>query len=70
MTNIQLLIVIFIPTFAVIIGVLVNNQAINALRTDVAKDFSDIRELNRYFINVFINHTEDISALKERTRPK
>lgn len=35
MSNLQLVIVVFIPTLAVLVGILVNQGAVNALRGDI-----------------------------------
>jgi hypothetical protein len=52
----QLLIAVSIPTVVAIVGILLNNSAVNSLRTEVRANITETRSL--------FNHFE------ERTKPK
>lgn len=66
----QLLLAVSIPTIVALIGIIWNNFAVNALRTEVRADFAEIRTMFNHFIDRHINNENRLSTLEERTKPK
>ena len=66
MTNIQLLLSIAIPTLAVIIASLRNEQAINSLRNDFNALRSDLRRGIRILTDQSSTHGREIEALRKQ----
>jgi hypothetical protein len=67
--NITLILAITVPCFTALVGILVNNHSVNALRTEMHAGFADVKGQISHLINLHINHAERIATLEERTKP-
>lgn len=66
----QLLLAVSIPTLVALVGVLLNQSAINSLRTEVRADTAELRAIFNHFIDRHTNHEGRIATIEERTKPK
>ena len=66
MSNIQLVIVVFIPTLAVLVGILVNQSGLNSLRSDTQSGFNSLREDVRMLTGKVIELTDRVSHLEAK----
>jgi hypothetical protein len=68
--SITLILAITVPCFTALVGMLVNNHAVAALRTEMHTGFTDIKGQIDHLLDLHINHAERIATLEERTKPK
>lgn len=68
--NLTLILAITVPCFTALVGILVNNHAVGALRTEMQTNFADLKGQTGHLIDLHINHAERIATVEERTKPK
>jgi hypothetical protein len=60
--NITLVLAIAVPCFTALVGILVNNHAVNGLRAELHSGFADMKGQIAHLIDLHINH----GAARER----
>lgn len=68
--NLTLILAIAVPCFTALVGMLVNNHAVNGLRSEMHSNFADLKGQLSHLIDLHINHAERIATVEERTKPK
>jgi hypothetical protein len=66
----QLLLAVSIPTVVAIIGILMNNSAVNGLRVEVRADITEMRNLFNHFVDRHVAHEGRLATIEERLKPK
>ena len=64
--NLTLIIAIAAPCFTALVGILVNNHAVNGLRSELHAGFSDVKGQINHLIDLHINHAERIAWLESK----
>ena len=69
-SNLPIILAIAVPCFTALVGMLVNKYAVDSLRSEMHKDFIDVKNQVQHLIDLHINHAERIATLEERSKPK
>lgn len=64
----QLLLAVSIPTIVAIIGILMNNSAVNGLRVEVRADITEMRNLFNHFVDRHVSHEGRIATLEAKPK--